>query len=51
MGDGPDELRRIVRYVIKHGADYVKFMSTGGVMSLGTTLVPSSLHMMKFAPL
>lgn len=38
VGDGADQFRRHVRYVIKHGADYVKFMSTGGVMSLGTTL-------------
>ena len=36
--DGPDGMRKGVRYNIKHGADYIKFMSTGGVMSLGTTV-------------
>jgi len=36
--DGPDGMRKGVRYNIKHGADFIKFMSTGGVMSLGTTV-------------
>ena len=36
--DGPDEMRKAARYNIKHGADYIKFMGTGGVMSLGTTV-------------
>ena len=35
-GDGPDEMRRLVRNNIKHGVDFIKFMATGGVMSLGT---------------
>lgn len=38
VGDGPDELARAVRYNIKYGADFIKFMSTGGVMSRGTTV-------------
>lgn len=38
IGDGADELIKCVRYNIKHGADYIKFMSTGGVMSRGTTV-------------
>lgn len=36
--DGPDEARRAVRYVLKNGADFIKFMATGGVMSKGTTV-------------
>ena len=38
IGDGPDELVKAVRYNIKHGCDMIKYMSTGGVMSLGTTI-------------
>ena len=45
VGDGPAELMRHTRYVIKHGADYVKFMSTGGVMSLGTTLGAQQMNL------
>jgi imidazolonepropionase-like amidohydrolase len=33
-----DEARKAARYVIKYGGDLIKFMSTGGVMSRGTTL-------------
>ena len=36
--DGPDEARKAARTVLKHGADLIKFMSTGGVMSRGTTV-------------
>ena len=36
--DGPAEMMKGVRYNIKYGADYIKFMGTGGVMSLGTTV-------------
>ena len=38
VGDGPDELKKCVRMNIKHGADCIKFMATGGVMSRGTTV-------------
>ena len=38
IGDGVMGLRKATRYVIKHGADFIKFMSTGGVMSRGTTV-------------
>ena len=38
MIDGADEARRAVRYVLKNGADFIKFMATGGVMSRGTTV-------------
>ena len=34
--DGPDETRKAARTVLKYGADFIKFMSTGGVMSRGT---------------
>jgi imidazolonepropionase-like amidohydrolase len=35
---GPDECRKAVRYAHKHGAGVIKIMSTGGVLSSGTTL-------------
>ncbi len=35
IGDGPDELRKAVRYQIKHGADVIKICATGGVLSQG----------------
>ncbi len=38
IADGPDGMMRAARYVLKHGADLLKFMSTGGVMSKGTTV-------------
>lgn len=34
VGNGPDELRRIVRQRYKDGADFIKIASTGGVLSL-----------------
>ena len=33
--DSPDECRKAVRQIFKYGADQVKVMGTGGVMSLG----------------
>lgn len=38
IGDGPDGLIKATREVIKHGAELVKYMSTGGVMSAGTNV-------------
>ncbi len=38
VADGPAEFMKVARYNIKHGANLIKFMSTGGVMSLGTTV-------------
>ena len=35
VGDGPEEIRKAVRYQIKHGADVIKLCATGGVMSQG----------------
>ncbi len=35
IGDGPEELRKAVRYQIKYGADVVKICATGGVLSQG----------------
>ncbi len=35
--DGPDSARKAARFNLKNGADFLKFMSTGGVMSKGTT--------------
>ncbi|MEX1369057.1 MAG: amidohydrolase family protein [Nannocystaceae bacterium] len=33
--DGPEEVRKAVRFQIKHGADVIKVCATGGVMSQG----------------
>ncbi len=35
IADGPDEVRKAVRYQMKHGADVIKLCATGGVMSQG----------------
>jgi imidazolonepropionase-like amidohydrolase len=32
--NGPEECRAAVRYQIKYGADVIKFMPSGGVLSL-----------------
>ncbi len=36
--DGPDEIRRAVRYRIKYGADAIKVCPTGGVLSAGDSV-------------
>jgi imidazolonepropionase-like amidohydrolase len=36
VADGADEVRRKVRENIKYGADWIKVLATGGVMSAGT---------------
>ena len=36
--NGVESARRAARYNLKYGADFLKFMATGGVMSLGTTV-------------
>ena len=36
--DGPDSARKAARFNLKNGAEFLKFMSTGGVMSKGITL-------------
>ncbi|MBR5265255.1 MAG: amidohydrolase family protein, partial [Clostridia bacterium] len=36
--DGVDSAYHAARYNIKYGADFLKFMATGGVMSFGTTV-------------
>jgi imidazolonepropionase-like amidohydrolase len=36
VADGVDQVRRSVRYQIKHGADLIKVCATGGIMSHGT---------------
>jgi imidazolonepropionase-like amidohydrolase len=33
--NGPDEARKAARYTIKYGADQVKLMATGGVVTIG----------------
>lgn len=38
VADSPDEVRKAVRYQIKHGADVIKVCATAGVMSSGDTL-------------
>lgn len=36
IADGGDELRKKVRELVKRGADWIKVLATGGVMSAGT---------------
>lgn len=36
VADGPEEVRRKVRENVKYGADWIKVLATGGVMSKGT---------------
>lgn len=36
IADGPEEIRKKVRENIKYGADWIKVLATGGVMSAGT---------------
>lgn len=36
IADGVEEVRKAVRYQIKHGADLIKVCCTGGIMSHGT---------------
>lgn len=38
VADSPAEVRKAVRYQIKHGADVIKVCATAGVMSSGDTL-------------
>lgn len=38
VADGPDELRKKVRYLIKNGAEVIKFRASGGVLSEEATL-------------
>ncbi|HTQ80047.1 MAG TPA: amidohydrolase family protein, partial [Thermoanaerobaculia bacterium] len=33
IADGPDEIRKLVRFEVKNGADWIKVMATGGVLS------------------
>ena len=35
LADGVDEVRRVVRTILRSGADWIKIMATGGVMSAG----------------
>ena len=35
LADGPDEVRRVVRAILRSGADWIKIMATGGVLSAG----------------
>ncbi len=36
LADGPEEIRKKVRENVKYGADWIKILVTGGVMSAGT---------------
>ncbi|HEX8864079.1 MAG TPA: amidohydrolase family protein, partial [Lentzea sp.] len=33
VADGPEELRKVIRTLVRHGADIIKIASSGGVMS------------------
>ena len=36
LADGPDAIRRVVRTNLKNGADFIKILATGAVLSKGT---------------
>ncbi len=36
--DGPEEIRRAIRYQVKYGADLIKICATGGVISFGDSV-------------
>src|SRR6185295_14717515 len=36
LADGPDEIRKAVRTNLKNGADFIKILATGAVLSKGT---------------
>lgn len=38
QADGPDEIRKSIRYQVKHGADVIKICATGGVLSEGDSV-------------
>ena len=40
VADGPDEIRRVVRTILRSGADWLKIMATGGVLSAGDGSFP-----------
>lgn len=44
VADGPEEVRKAVRFQIKHGADVIKVCATGGVMSQGDAVGVSQLE-------
>ncbi|SDP44763.1 Imidazolonepropionase [Nakamurella panacisegetis] len=41
VADGVDEVRRVVRTILRSGADWIKIMATGGVMSAGAGEFPA----------
>jgi len=43
VADGTEEVRRAVRYQIKHGADVIKLCATGGVLSEGDAVGASQM--------
>jgi imidazolonepropionase-like amidohydrolase len=51
VADGPDEIRKFVRYQVKYGADVIKICASGGVLSEGDAVNASeyTLEEMKAA--
>jgi imidazolonepropionase-like amidohydrolase len=43
--DGPVEVRKAVREVIKNGADFVKLIATGGIITPGTTAGSTQMNL------
>lgn len=41
--DGPDEVRKVVRGLLKQGADHIKLVASGGILSPGTEIGASQL--------
>lgn len=49
VADGVDEVRKAVRYQIKHGADVIKICASGGVMSQGDAVGAPQLTLEEMA--
>lgn len=49
VADGPEEVRKAVRFQIKHGADVIKVCATGGVMSQGDAVGAPQLDPIELA--
>lgn len=41
--DGPDEVRRVARQFLKEGADHIKLVASGGILSPGTEIGAAQL--------
>ena len=50
LADGPSEITKAVRTNLKSGADFIKILATGAMLSKGFRPVLSNIRRRKFAP-